>query len=86
MSIPLDPKIIRDVSKQVYKRFPEVNGVRPTIKKRQGEGKILAGDKSSNFLLTFHGTVDVGDGKKMERWVRVVVNIRGNILKMTTSR
>jgi hypothetical protein len=88
MSTLLNPKIIKNISDQVYRRFPEVAGVKPTIKKQPG-GKNKSG-KSENgsfhILLTFRGSVDVGDGKRMVRLVRVVVDNRGDILKMTTSR
>lgn len=90
MSNSLDPKIINNVSEKVYKRFPEISGTKPSIKK-QGVAKknprneySLSG--SSSFLLTYRGTVEVANGRKMERWIRVVVNEHGNILKMTTSR
>jgi hypothetical protein len=90
MSTVLDPKIIQKVSEQIYKRFPEVMGARPNIKKQPGRKNTTDREKSTNgsinFLLTYHGSVEVSEGRKMERWVRVVVNDRGKILKMTTSR
>jgi hypothetical protein len=90
MSTSLDPKIIRNISEKVYKRFPEVTGVNPTIRK-QAVGKTNSESKNEvkvtpSYLLTYRGSVDIGNGKKMERFVRVVVNGSGKILKMTTSR
>lgn len=90
MSPSLDPKTLKKVSDQVYKRFPEVSGVKPSIRKQTGSQKSKqtgnSGTNISNFLLTFRGKVDLGNGKKMDRWVRVVVDNRGKIIKMTTSR
>lgn len=90
MSTSLDTKIIKNVSEKVYKRFPEVSGANPSIRK-QAAGKNNpesenTGHNTANFLLIYRGSVEVGNGKKLERLVRVVVNNRGKILKMTTSR
>lgn len=90
MSSSLDPKIIKKVSDHVYKRFPEVSGVKPKIRKQTSSQRSNKNGKSAkniyNFLLIFRGRVDLGNGKKMDRRVRVVVDDRGKILKMTTSR
>lgn len=90
MSSSLDPKILNKVSERVYQRFPEVSGVKPNIRKQAGGQKSNQRGRSvtdlQNFLLTFRGKVDLGNGKKLDRWVRVVVDNRGKIIKMTTSR
>lgn len=90
MSNSLDPKIIKKVSEQVYRRFPEIAGAKPSIKNQPaGKNKKYTAkneDGFTNYLLTYRGSVNVGEGKKMGRWVRVVVDNRGAILKMTTSR
>jgi hypothetical protein len=90
MSSSLDPKIIKKVSDRVYKQFPEVVGVKPNIRKQTSGQRSKQNGKSAkdiyNFLLTFRRKVDLGNGKKMDRRVRVVVDTRGKILKMTTSR
>lgn len=90
MTSTLDSRIIKKVSDQVYRRFPEVAGAKPSIKKQTGgknhQNSQKKTDGTSTYLLTYKGSVEVGNGKKMGRWVRVVVNDRGGILKMTTSR
>lgn len=90
MSSSLDPKIVNKVSKHVYQQFPEVAGVKPNIRKQTGGKKTNQSRRStmeiSNYLLTFRGKIDLGNGKKMDRWVRVVIDNRGKIIKMSTSR
>jgi hypothetical protein len=63
------------ICKQIYRQFPEVNGVKPSVKP-QGNG----------YLLVFHGSAGMGGGKKIERTVRVVAEESGKISKVTTSR
>jgi hypothetical protein len=63
------------ICKQIYRQFPEVNGVKPSVKP-QGNG----------YLLVFHGSASIGGGKKIERTVRVVAEESGKISKVTTSR
>jgi hypothetical protein len=90
MSSSLDPKILKKVSDRVYKHFPEVSGVKPNVRKQTSGQKSKQSGRSAkdiyNFLLIFRGKVDLGKGKKMDRRVRVVVDNRGKIIKMTTSR
>lgn len=90
MSNSLDPKIIKSVSDRVYKRFPEVSGAKPNIRKQTSGQKSKQSGRSANpiynYLLIFKGKVDLGNGKKMDRRVRVVVDNKGKIIKMTTSR
>lgn len=90
MSTSLDSKIIKNVSDRVYQRFPEVSGTKPSIKKQNERKKPNRSDSSvkdvNSYLLTYKGSVLLGNGKKMNRWVRVVVDNKGKILKITTSR
>ncbi len=71
----MDQTIIASICSQVYKKFPEVRGVNPTVQV-QGEG----------HLLIFKGKVTTADGKTMPRVVRVQVGAEGRIAKITTSR
>jgi hypothetical protein len=64
---------------RVYRRFPAMDGVRPSIKRQKARG----GDQ---FLLRFEAVVSLSDGAQMATTVRVVTNADGKILKMTSSR
>jgi hypothetical protein len=64
---------------RVYRRFPEMKGVRPSVKRQQAKGQ-------DRFLLRFETTVSLEGGARMSSTVRVVANGDGRILKMTSSR
>ena len=81
----MDPKLIKTIANQVYKRFPEVAGEKPKVRKRRPP-KAAAGDQPPTYLLTFRGTGKGPGGRTIPRLVRVVADARGKILKITTSR
>ncbi len=74
--------IVQKISREIYRRFPEFSGVRPKVK-AQNTSKSSA---SPTYLLTFNTKVGLPDKKTMSRWVRVVADDTGKILKTTTSR
>lgn len=84
----MDPKLLQKVVAQVHKRYPEFAGCQPKIRLQntvQGQGT----SDSPKYLLTFKGTAITksSSGKKsMPRYLRVVVDPKGKILKVTTSR
>jgi hypothetical protein len=81
----MDPEIIKSISQQIYRRFPEVSGSRPKVRKQTApQAKSL--ETEPNYLLTYQGSVVTPDGKEIPRLVRVVVNSQGKIVKVTTSR
>lgn len=64
------------VNKSVYRQFPELEGKQASIMSRP----------DGDFLLTYHGSVTLDNGRKLERVVRVVASETGRIKKLTTSR
>ncbi len=81
----MNPDLISTISKEVYRRFPEVSGVRPKVQRQPTtQAKSVTGP--SNYLLTFHLQANPANHQPLPRWVRVVVNEQGKILKVTTSR
>ena len=76
-----DKELTRAVSKTVTRKFPEMDGVRPTVKHQKGSGGDLA-----QILLTYKGKVELPGGKSMKRVVRVVADERGHIKKISTSK
>jgi len=72
----MDSKLIENISKQVFRKFPEVNGVKPVISARP-DGQIL---------MVFKGNGVTADGRSIDRTVRVVADLTGKINKMTTSK
>jgi hypothetical protein len=72
----MDNKLIDAINKQIYRKFPEVDGVKPVSSPRPGE----------QVLLVYKGAAITADGRAISRTVRVVVDQAGKILKMTTSK
>jgi hypothetical protein len=75
----MDPTIVRNVSLEIYRRFPEFKGVSPKVQKQSASGSPV-------YLLIFRSQAKLGDGKTLARSVRVVVNEQGKIVKVSTSR
>jgi hypothetical protein len=67
------------ICERVYRRFPEMKGVRPSIKRQQAQGQ-------DRYLLRFETAVFLDGGARLPTTVRVVTNADGKILKMTSSR
>jgi len=71
----MESSAIERVCQSVYRQFPELRGVRPSVRAAGGQ-----------FLLVFSGKVKTADGKTLPRTVRATANEAGNILKLSTSR
>jgi hypothetical protein len=69
------------VSKKVAKQFPEMEGVKPSVKTQTPPG-----NGREQYLLTFKGKADLPGGGSMSRIVRVVADEKGRVIRMSTSR
>lgn len=81
----LDHQYINEITKHVYKRFPEMQGSRPVVQVQNGIPQRAA-QKEPNFVITYHATARSANGNAIKRQVRVVTDYRGKIIRMTTSR
>lgn len=72
----MDAKTISAVCKQVYSKFPEVNGAKPKVKAQTED----------SYLMIFEGSGTAPNGATIRRTVRAVVTASGKIIKLTTSR
>lgn len=72
----MDKSTLAAICKQVYRRFPEMDGRAPRVK-AQGDDQVL---------LIFSTTVSSANGHSMAKTVRVVAGANGKILKMSESR
>lgn len=72
----MERKQLEAVCKQIYKKFPEVEGVQPSLSERP----------ENQTLLVFKGSGMTADGHAIQRVIRVVVDAAGKIVKTTTSR
>ena len=80
----MDKKIVTSINNKVYRRFPELNGKAPKIQSQNTRTKNAG--SLSTYLFIYSGTVRISENKTMPRLVRVVVNEKGKILKISTSR
>jgi hypothetical protein len=84
----MDPKLLKQVVTEVYDRYPEFAGCRPKVRlQTNSQGKPAA--DPPNYLLTFKGSAAARSAtgtKSISRYLRVVVDQQGKIIKVTTSR
>lgn len=81
----MDPNVLKKVVNQIHHRFPEFSGSKPKVRV-QNTPQAKSVRATPTYLLTFHYKASTNGKKIIPRWVRVVVNERGKILKITTSR
>jgi hypothetical protein len=82
-------EIIQSISKEIYRRFPEVTGARPKVRPLANDPSVAQAKSISPttaYLFTFTSQASVFEDKTITRWVRVVVSEQGKILKISTSR
>jgi hypothetical protein len=81
----MHPEIIEEICEKIYRKFPEVSGVKPKVRK-QPVPKDSPKQKEPVYLVTFNTQVRGPGGKAIPRWVRVTASSSGKIKKTTTSR
>ncbi len=72
-------KMIDHISEEVYRKHPDLKGVKPEITPRKG-------DSSPDTLLVYSKSVSGPGGKKINRIVRAVADENGKIKKISTSK
>jgi len=77
----MDPKLVENITKKVYSKFPELKGSKPKVKKSK-----VPSTQQENYVLTYNIISKDIRGNKIPRHVRVVADPNGKILKMSTSR
>lgn len=82
------PEWLSRVKKQVWKKFPDLEAVEPTVSTRRlvrkGGGSGDGGE--CLYTLTFRRQVRLDDGVRSTRIVRVVADDKGRILKVVCNR
>ncbi|MDD2694493.1 MAG: hypothetical protein PHD58_01040 [Anaerolineales bacterium] len=81
----MDAKTLKSITAQIYRKFPDMDGSKPTVRRQNGAQKAAAAHDPT-YLLVFHKRVPIDSQRTISRYVRVVVNEQGKILKITTSR
>ena len=72
-------KTIDKISNEVYRKYPDLKGVKPKVTPREGV-------KSSDTLLVYQKKVSGPGGKSINRIVRAVADESGKIKKISTSK
>jgi hypothetical protein len=72
-------KHVDKVSTEVYRKHPDLKGVKPKIMLREG-------DRSNDTLLIYKKKVSGPGGKSINRIVRAVADETGKIKKISTSK
>ncbi len=75
----MNAKMIEKISEEVYKKHPDLKGVKPKITPREG-------DPSTDTLLVYQKKVSGPGGKTINRIVRAVADQAGKIKKISTSK
>lgn len=84
----MDQSILNKVVSQIHRQYPEFSSSQPNVR-AQTAPQAKSAAPAQTYLLTFQSTARVIAGKESKavpRWMRVVVNDKGKILKVTTSR
>ena len=75
----MERDLIRTISRKVIQRFPEMRNVRPNVKREHTNSGL-------RFRLTYKAKVEIPGGRSMKRVVHVLVDERGKVLRMSTSK
>jgi hypothetical protein len=84
----MDSAILSKVVSQIQRQYPEFSGSQPNVR-LQNAPQAKSTAQGQTYLLTFQSSARVisnKESKAVPRWMRVVVNEKGKILKVTTSR
>ncbi len=81
----LPSDVIKSVTNQIHKKYPEFAGVAPKIR-RQPLPKGTEAANQTLYLFTFNASAHAANNVTIPRSVRVTVNDKGKIIKITTSR
>ncbi|MBI5054260.1 MAG: hypothetical protein HZB52_13490 [Chloroflexi bacterium] len=71
---------LKSISQEVYKKFPELNGVSPEVQNRNAAN---AKSIPQQYLIIFKGTPAP---KSIVRVVRVTADTEGKVIKISTSK
>lgn len=81
----MEPKLIKLITKEVYRRFPDLEGSQPKVR-HQAVPHAKSVPATPKYLLTYRGKATSANGRTIHRMVRVIADASGKILKITTSR
>jgi len=78
-------KVLREkVSKKIYKKYPGVDGVSPSIQEKSRKTKKEK--EEITFLLTYQSKTVQENGRNFTQKIKVTVSEKGKILRISTSK
>ena len=75
----MDRDLLQKINQKVVSRFPEMRGVKPSVKRERTRSGL-------RFRLTYKGKVELPGDRTMKRVTHVLVDERGKVLRMSTSK
>lgn len=81
----MNDRLITNICKEVYQRYPEMLGIRPKIQIYSSDS-ARSSSPSPKYLLVFRGKGETATQKSVPVFLRVVVTEQGKILRMSMSR
>lgn len=81
----LIPKYTAKAKEIVSRKFPEIAGTEPTVSTRKARCKGGEGTETL-YVLTFQKGILLEDGGRLMRVVRVTMDQRGKMIKLTSSK
>ena len=85
----------------VFKKFPEMDGVKPSVSVKRSQSKELSARQSflgpavgvgrgsegcTRYIVTFARDIRLPGGAQMKRLVRVTMDESGDVLRVTSSK
>lgn len=84
----MDASLLKTIVAAIHRQYPEFSGCQPLVRE-QNTTQAKAAVAGAAYLLTFQSTATIKTGKgskALPRTMRVMVDLHGKILKVSTSR
>lgn len=79
----METRTLQSIRLEIYRRFPALRGVRPRLQAIRPP--TAPGPGRPAYVLVFEGSGQA-PGRRIPLIVRVIVDVKGKILRITTSR
>lgn len=77
----MDNKILSQVIKQVYQKYPDLRGITPQVRELESNGT-----NERKYSVVFKTSAISSNQKTITKYVRATVNDQGKILRISSSR
>ena len=88
--VELDKQHVAKAKRLVSEKFPEMADTKPSVSEKcvQSKGTLEEGEQNAKtrFVLTFEKDVSLPGGNELKRLVRVTMDDRGDVIRLTSSK